>query len=146
MAVTANPQLTIVLPAYEEAANLENLLPRLAEVASQLVEQAPRLPEGRLALQAAAAGGTVGVAGGRPALPPESLAQFEILVVDTPMPRDETPIVCKKHGARYLPRRGGSLYGHAIRTALEEARGEWVIFMDADGSHNPGFLPDLWRY
>jgi len=44
------------------------------------------------------------------------------------------------------PRRGGSLYGHAIRTALEEARGEWIIFMDADGSHNPGFLPELWRF
>ena len=108
--MTANPQLTIVLPAYEEAANLDNLLPRLAQVAGQLAPQ------------------------------------FEILVVDTPEPRDDTPAVCRKYGGRYVPRRGGSLYGHAIRTALEEARGEWIIFMDADGSHNPGFLPELWRF
>jgi dolichol-phosphate mannosyltransferase len=113
MALITSPQLSIVLPAYEEAANLENLLPRLAQVAGQLVGPSP---------------------------------QFEILVVDTPTPRDETPAVCQRHGVRYVPRRGGSLYGHAIRTALEEARGQWVIFMDADGSHNPGFLPELWRY
>jgi dolichol-phosphate mannosyltransferase len=99
-----------VLPAYEEAANLDNLLPRLAQVASQFA------------------------------------SHFEILVVDSPEPRDETPAICRKHAVSYVPRRGGSLYGHAIRTALEEARGEWVIFMDADGSHNPGFLPELWRY
>src|SRR5258706_7008794 len=108
--LTTNLQLTIVLPAYEEAANLDNLLPRLAQVAGQLAPQ------------------------------------FEILVVDTPEPRDDTPAVCRKYGGRYVPRRGGSLYGHAIRTALEEARGEWIIFMDPDGSHNPGFLPQLWRF
>lgn len=97
-----------MLPAYEEAANLDHLLPQLHAVARTLV------------------------------------SDYEILVVDTESPRDDTPAVCQRHAARYVPRRGGNLYGHAIRTVLAEARGERVFLMDADGSHNPNFLPLLW--
>lgn len=99
-----------MLPAYEEAANLEILLPKLHAVAQTLA------------------------------------SSHEILVVDTESPRDATPQVCQQHQARYVARRGGNLYGHAIRTALAEVRGRYVVFMDADGSHNPSFLPGLWRH
>jgi len=99
-----------VLPAYEEAANLELLLPLLRQSAGAL-------------------GGT-----------------WEILVVDTQQPHDATPDVCKKNGVRYVSRADGPLYGHAIRTAQREAKGKWLIFMDADGSHNPNFLPSLWEH
>ena len=34
--MTANPELSIVLPAYEEAVNLKHLLPRLNAVARGL--------------------------------------------------------------------------------------------------------------
>jgi dolichol-phosphate mannosyltransferase len=97
-----------VLPAYEEAANLELLLPQVHAAARPL---APR---------------------------------YEIVVVDTETPRDETPAVCQRHAARYVPRRGGNLYGHALRTAQTEARGRHVALLDADGSHNPAFLASLW--
>jgi dolichol-phosphate mannosyltransferase len=100
----------VVLPAYEEEANLETLLPLLRQSAD-----------------------TLGV-------------NWEILVVDTQQPRDRTPEVCRKNEVRYIPREQGPLYGHAIRTALREARGRWIIFMDADGSHNPNFLPSLWAH
>jgi dolichol-phosphate mannosyltransferase len=99
----------VVLPAYEEAANLEILLPQLRQAAGALA------------------------------------ASFDIIVIDTQQPRDNTPEVCRKHGVRYVPREQGPLYGHAIRTALREAGGQWVVFMDADGSHNPAFLPKLWE-
>jgi len=102
--------LSIVLPAYEEAANLEVLLPKLHAAAQSLA------------------------------------ASHEIVVVDTESPRDATPQVCQQHDARYIARRGGNLYGHAIRTALLEARGRFVVFMDADGSHNPIFLRELWQH
>lgn len=69
---------------------------------------------------------------------------YEIIIIDTTQPRDGTPEVCRQEGVSYVPRQGGPLYGHAIRTALAEARGRWVIFMDADGSHNPGFIGNLW--
>jgi dolichol-phosphate mannosyltransferase len=99
-----------VLPAYEEAANLEVLLPLLRQSAASIA------------------------------------ATWEILVIDTQQPRDHAPEVCRKNEVRYVPREHGPLYGHAIRTALREARGQWVILMDADGSHNPAFLPSLWEH
>lgn len=71
---------------------------------------------------------------------------YEIVVVDTESPRDNSPEICAKHNARYVARREGNLYGHAIRTALTEARGRYVIFMDSDGSHNPNFIPQLWAH
>jgi dolichol-phosphate mannosyltransferase len=104
-----NPELSIVLPAYEEAANLDQLLPAL------------HLAAGALEIT------------------------YDIVVIDTQEPRDKTPEICRKHGVRCVPRNQGPLYGHAIRTALEEARGQWVVFMDSDGSHNPSFLPKLWE-
>src|SRR5277367_2432258 len=96
--------LSIVLPAYEEAENLDSLLPKLHAVAK-------------------------GLAG-----------NYEILVVDTETPRDATPEVCARRGARYVPRRGGSMYGNAVVTGIMESAGRHVLLMDADGSHNPDFI------
>ena len=104
------PELSIVLPAYEEARNLHMLLPELHEAVVAL-----------------------GVS-------------YEIVVVDAEQPRDETPDVCAQHRAIYRPRSGGELYGHAIRTAQQAARGRFVVLMDADGSHSPAFLPKLWEH
>jgi dolichol-phosphate mannosyltransferase len=101
-------ELTVALPAYEEAANLAVLLPQLKEALAGL-----------------------GVS-------------HEILVVDTEQPRDATPQVCAEHGVRYLARRGGSLYSDAVRTGIRASTGRWVVFMDADGSHSPSFVPRLW--
>ncbi|MFN2476895.1 MAG: glycosyltransferase [Chthoniobacterales bacterium] len=103
------PELSIVLPAYEEARNLDVLLPQLHEAVRSF---------------------------GVP---------YEIIVVDAEQPRDDTPSVCERHSAVYQPRSGGELYGHAIRTALQVARGRYLILMDADGSHSPTFVPKLWE-
>lgn len=72
--------------------------------------------------------------------------RHEVLVVDTSSPQDETPQVCLDHEVRYLPRRGGNDYGDAVRTGLSEAGGEFILFMDADGSHAPEFISSLWRH
>lgn len=69
---------------------------------------------------------------------------YEIIVADTPEPRDETPQVCAANGARYVPRTGGLLYSHAVTTAIAASRGRWVVFMDADGSHDPAQVGRLW--
>lgn len=100
--------LSIVLPAYEEAENLRLLLPKLRAEASALTHD------------------------------------YEILVVDTMQPRDATPDVCIELGGCYIPRSGGDLFGDAVRTGIANSKGRFVIFMDADGSHNPSFLPNLW--
>ena len=69
---------------------------------------------------------------------------FEILVVDTEQPLDHTAAICETESVRHIRRRQGPNYGDAVRTGIAEARGRYVIFMDADGSHNPSHLPRLW--
>jgi len=38
----------------------------------------------------------------------------------------------------------GSTYGRALRRGLEQAAGEYVLTLDADGSHDPSFLAAIW--
>ena len=103
-------ELSVVLPAYEEAASLRQILPALKDITAKLT---PR---------------------------------HELLIVDTMEPRDETPTLCEQVGATYVPCRGRDSYGDAVRTGFATARGDWVAMMDADGSHNPGTLPELWQH
>ncbi|MCL2334935.1 MAG: glycosyltransferase [Endomicrobia bacterium] len=65
----------------------------------------------------------------------KTVADFEILAVDTMAAMDSTPAVCKEYGVRYVNRTGGNYYGDAIRTGIKEARGEFTVIIDADGSH-----------
>lgn len=61
----------------------------------------------------------------------------EIIVLDTNPIMDNTPAVCRSYGVRHEVRLGGNAYGDAVRTGITVARGRVVVFMDADGSHNP---------
>ena len=62
---------------------------------------------------------------------------YEILVIDTMLPIDDTKIICEKKGVICIPRENGNLYGDAIRTGFKYSKGKFVVTMDADGSHNP---------
>lgn len=68
----------------------------------------------------------------------------EVLVVDAMNPLDATREVCDACGVTYLNRSGGNYYGDAVRTGIRHAAGEYVVFMDADGSHPPEFIRKLW--
>ena len=92
-------KISIVLPAYQEAENLENILPSINEVMKDY--------------------------------------EYEILIIDTMTPMDDTPSICEKNGATYINRSGGNTYGDAIRTGFSKATGKYVVIMDADGSHDP---------
>jgi dolichol-phosphate mannosyltransferase len=70
----------------------------------------------------------------------------EILVVDAQQRIDDTLEVCSRHQVRHVFRRNGNFYGDAVRTGIAEARGEYIVFMDADGSHNPGQIASLWEH
>lgn len=72
--------------------------------------------------------------------------QYEILVVDTMTPMDATPQVCDKYKATYINRVNSNNYGDAIRTAIKMASGNKIVFMDADGSHDPEFISELLKY
>lgn len=93
--------LSIVLPAYQEAENLKNIIPQI-----------------HTALQ-------------------KSDLQYEILVIDTMTPMDESEKVCEYNNAQCIRREKGNLYGDAIRTGIQKSQGIFLVIMDADGSHNP---------
>jgi dolichol-phosphate mannosyltransferase len=98
-------ELTIVLPAINEADNLSNLLPRLHEVA-------------------------------------RSIGAYEILVVDGGS-TDDTPARATRHGAKvHFQRERG--YGSALKEAFALAAGKHIVTMDADYSHDPYFIRDLY--
>ena len=67
---------------------------------------------------------------------------YEIIVVDGGS-RDGTQEIVRKHGARLVSQKLPG-FGGAYRAGFEQSRGEYVITLDADGSHDPKFLKDLW--
>ena len=76
---------------------------------------------------------------------------YEILVVDTPKPKDATAAVCAAYGARYLPRTGGESYGYEI--IQEASRRSEKSFQFKEGTLYPalhqlykrGYLRSEWR-
>jgi len=70
----------------------------------------------------------------------------EILVIDTREPMDHTREVCLQHGAAYISRESGNYFGDAVRTGIKHAKGENIVFMDADGSHSPEFIPAMYQF
>lgn len=72
--------------------------------------------------------------------------EYEILVIDTLEPMDQTSNVCAQYSdVRYINRTMGNFYGDAVRTGIREANAHHVLFMDADGSHTPEFIPALFN-
>ncbi len=76
---------------------------------------------------------------------PEVTDSWEVIVVDG-KGEDESPDVVQSMGDRFRyveePQRG---YGHAILRGMSEARGRYVITMDADLSHPAEFIRRLWE-
>jgi len=62
---------------------------------------------------------------------------YEIIVVDTIETLDDTEDICNQNHCKYIRRKGGNLYGDAIRTGIENSQGDYIVIMDADGSHDP---------
>jgi glycosyltransferase involved in cell wall biosynthesis len=65
----------------------------------------------------------------------------DVLVVDGHS-TDETREIAKAHGARVVLD-GGRGKGQAIRQSLGETTSDIVVFIDADGSHDPKDIPAL---
>lgn len=104
-----NVELSVIIPAYIEAENLKEILPRINKTLNEMN------------------------------------VKYEVIIVDTVTPMDNTIAICKDNGAYYINRVGGNDYGDAIRTGIEHARGNYFIFMDADGSHSPEFIKNLYN-
>ncbi|HUT41973.1 MAG TPA: glycosyltransferase family 2 protein [Gammaproteobacteria bacterium] len=95
-------EISIVLPAKNEADSLKTLLPALKE----------KFPEA------------------------------EIIVVDDGS-TDDTAGVCRQHGVRVLSHVYSMGNGAAIKTGARNAEGDILVFMDADGQHDPADIQPL---
>jgi dolichol-phosphate mannosyltransferase len=73
----------------------------------------------------------------------EQNESYDILVIDTKNPMDNTGLVCKENNVRYINRECGDYYGDSVRTAIKYCTSQFIIFMDGDGSHSPEFIPKL---
>lgn len=108
-------RLSVMMPCYQEADNLKTILPRIDEVLRK------------------------------------TEFDSEVLVVDTMEPMDETESICQNFQnelqipIRYVARRNGNNYGDAMRTGIADAYGEYLVVMDADGSHNPDDIARLYN-
>jgi glycosyltransferase involved in cell wall biosynthesis len=101
-------QMSIVIPALNEGANLRRLLPQLHHVVSTLPSQA-----------------------------------HEIIVVDGGS-TDDTVAVVQEAGARVVVQEEPG-YGGALKAGFAAAQGEYILTLDADLSHDPGFVEGMWR-
>ncbi len=65
----------------------------------------------------------------------------EMLVIDG-RSRDRTAAIAAGHGARVVPDNGRGK-GDALRLSFSEAAHDILVFIDADGSHDPSDIPAL---
>jgi glycosyltransferase involved in cell wall biosynthesis len=66
----------------------------------------------------------------------------EVIVVDDGS-TDETAAVASEHGAKVLSTPYSMGNGAAIKRGARAANGEILVFMDADGQHDPALIPRL---
>lgn len=70
--------------------------------------------------------------------------EYEILVIDTKEPLDNTPEVCKEFGARYINQEYPG-FGGAFRTGIKYAEKDKFLILDSDGSHDPKYIPAIYK-
>jgi dolichol-phosphate mannosyltransferase len=119
--VEATPFLSVVVPAKNEAASLQQLVGEIALALRYLCE------EGH----------------------PRRLARFEIIVIDDAS-TDQTPSVLMGLAAEYAELRGivleaGVGQSSATLAGIRAARGDWIATLDADLQNDPADLVRLWE-
>lgn len=72
----------------------------------------------------------------------KAAGECEIIVVDD-CSEDGTAEIAKKSGVKLLQHERNMGYGAAMKTGVKSAGGEFVLFMDADGQHDPAYIPEL---
>ena len=72
----------------------------------------------------------------------DAFAGVEIIVVDDGS-TDDTSEICRMHGVVYLRHPYSMGNGAAIKSGARRASGDVIVFMDADGQHDPSDIPRL---
>ena len=69
--------------------------------------------------------------------------EFEILVIDTEKPLDNTKGVCEEFGAKYVNQEEPAFAG-AFKTGIQYASMDKFLILDSDGTHNPKYIPAIY--
>ena len=81
----------------------------------------------------------------RPALRDEGVHDLELIVVDDGSHDKTRDLVRSMPDVRLLCHAGNGGYGAALKTGFAAAHGEYIGFLDADGTYPPEYFPNLWR-
>ncbi|MFZ1507370.1 MAG: glycosyltransferase family 2 protein [Anaerolineae bacterium] len=81
----------------------------------------------------------------RPALAAAGVPQVELIVVDDGSADRTAALVEATPGARLIRHAHNGGYGAALKTGFAAASGEWIGFLDADGTYPPEHFPQLYR-
>ena len=69
---------------------------------------------------------------------------YEILVVDAMHEIDNSRQVCAENEVRYINQETTG-FGGAFKTGIRHVEYNKFFIMDSDGSHNPDYIPDIYR-
>jgi dolichol-phosphate mannosyltransferase len=70
---------------------------------------------------------------------------FEIIVIDSFDFDKNTYFECKKNEVVYCQRLNNNSYGEAVRTGILLSKGDYIVIMDADFSHSPKFINNMFQ-
>ena len=73
--------------------------------------------------------------------------KYEINVIDTLYRIDDTDKICSCFdNVNHYRRNLSNSFGSAYKRAIDISNGTFTIFMDADGSHDPNFIPNFIKF